>query len=247
MIRRSVFADKLSEFPFVFGDEGVTSQRGRWRDYFATRTDNRVEEGSDRSPQTSSSFIPDPSSLLLEIGCYNAAFLARIAASHPNKNFIGLDWKARPLYLGAQGIAEQKLSNLALLRARAQELTTIFADGELDQIWLFHPDPFDNDRERPMRLMSQTFLLNVHRLLRAGGQFILKTDHLEYFETAIGLIQTDELSAHFHTELLSRDLWNDAAALTATRSFAFSGEKTFFETRFLRRKQPIYYLQIKRV
>jgi tRNA (guanine-N7-)-methyltransferase len=248
MTRRSVFADKLNAFSFVFVDEAAATHRGRWQQYFANRRTNAlscVEGGEGRDAATKAKDEADayPSSLILEIGCYNADFLSQIAERHARLHFIGLDWKARPLYLGAQQIAQRKLPNLALLRARAQELTTLFADGELEEIWLFHPDPFDNERERGMRLMSERFLGDVRRLLRRGGRLILKTDHSEYSETACALVRQAE---DLRIEYASGDFWNDRIARDAAGRFAFAGQTTLFEKRFIRRRQPIYYLQIRR-
>jgi tRNA (guanine-N7-)-methyltransferase len=259
MKRRSVFADKLKEFEsFAFGDESTTSHRGNWRSHFRERKDNspplaggvggggeRKDEGLRIKDESISSFIPHPSSLLLEIGCYDAQFLARIAAKHPNTNFIGLDWKARPLYLGAQQIADQQLSNLSLLRARAQDLTAIFADGELDEIWLLHPEPCDRENERANRLMSEPFLFDVHRLLSRGGRLVLKTDHREYFESTLALSRSPAIAKRFAIEFDSSDFWNDADLQRATPHLRLAGERTFYESRFVRKKQPIYFVTMR--
>lgn len=232
MTRRSVFADKLREFAFVWGDDDVFRHAGQWRARFP-----RVFQRS----SDAATLVRSP--LYLEIGCNNADFLARVAMKHPQIDFVGVDWKARPLYLGAQHIAEQSLANIALLRARAQELDRVFAPGELDEIWLFHPDPFDSDKDRPMRLMSPSFLHAVSRVLRPGGRFVLKTDHREYFEATRTLLAAVE--ERFVTEVESADLWTDAAAQRHAAGLALSGETTLFEQRFIRRHQPIHFISVQ--
>ena len=122
---RSAYANKLRDFPdFTFPDGDAFIRRGQWRSFFQERIgptfDNRI---------------------ILELGCADASLLTTVAAKHPTTAFIGLDWKCKPLYDGATRITTLNLSNIALLRSRAQDILEIFGEREVDEIWLFHPDP----------------------------------------------------------------------------------------------------------
>lgn len=245
MKRRSPFADKLHAFAdFAFGDEHTTRHRGKWRAFFAERERDLITYDDAATDLSVVKTDNDRRRLILEIGCFTAEFLTRIARSHPAAGFIGLDWKAKAMFQAAQHVESQAVRNVALLRAHAQDLSAIFEDGELDEIWLFHPDPFDDPRDAVMRLMSAAFLSNAHRLLRTGGRLILKTDHAEYFETSRALLEESRDAFEIDTE--STDFWRDEAALRSADARAFAGESTLFESRFVRRNQPIYYLDAKR-
>src|SRR5687768_7306042 len=158
--RRSVYADRLLEFPdIVFSDGRQFSKRGRWREHF----------GLDK--------------LIFEIGCNDAGLLASVAAKHPSVAFLGIDWKCRALHDAASRVDAAGLRNVALLHGRAQEIRKFFADSEIDEVWVFHPDPCDKPDELPNRLLAEPFLLDVHQVLRdTESALILKTDHREYFE-----------------------------------------------------------------
>ena len=185
--RRSAFADRLLEFPdFVFSDGREFSKRGAWRDYFASRMS--AESGEPASPTR-------PHQLIFEIGCNDAALLARVAAKHPATAFIGIDWKYRALHAAAERVAAAGLRNVALLHGRGQDVSKIFADGEVDEVWVFHPDPCDKPRELPNRLIGEPFLLDVHRVLRDGRSLILKTDHPGYYQWVLGLLGLPEPEA----------------------------------------------------
>ena len=159
--RRSAFADRLLEFPdFVFSDGREFLHRGRWREFFAAR----IGDSSDGR-------------VIFEIGCNDAGLLAAVAAKYPTTAFIGIDWKARALHAAAERVAAAELRNVALLHGRAQDIRRLFADGELDEVWVFHPEPLDNPRELPNRLIAEPFLIDVHHTLRDGGPLVLKTDH----------------------------------------------------------------------
>lgn len=265
--RRSAFADRLHEFPdFVFSDGPEFQRRGIWHGFFRTRI------GS-----------PFDGRIIFEIGCNDAALLARVAAKHPATAFIGIDWKCRALHTGATHIAAAGLRNVVLLHGRAQDLRRFFADGELHELWLFHPDPCDKPPELQNRLMTESFLLDVHAVLRAGGALVLKTDHAGYYQWVLGLFGLPEpdvfrharerketaagrvrmrvrdlmspenvpapstaLAQQFEVSAHSADFWNDDAARRASAARCFAGEATAFETRFVHKRLPIYYLEVKK-
>jgi tRNA (guanine-N7-)-methyltransferase len=222
--RRSLFADRLLQFPdFVFSDGREFQHRGRWREHFGGTEGRRV---------------------VFEIGCNDAGLLAGVAAKHPQTAFIGIDWKPRAVHAAAERIAAAQLQNVALLHARAQDIRRLVADGELDEIWLFQPEPLDTPRELKNRLITKPFLRDVHYVLKLGGALVLKTDHRGYFDAALELLQG--MTGCFETTLVSRDFWNDSVAQSAVADHAFAGEMTAFESRFVRRRKPIHFVTIRR-
>ncbi|MEA2711801.1 MAG: tRNA (guanine-N7-)-methyltransferase [Phycisphaerales bacterium] len=226
--RRSVYADRLLEFrDFVFSDGAEFQPRGAWRDFFNSRIgptfDGRV---------------------IFEIGCNDGGLLARVAAKYPATAFIGIDWKYRALHSAAERVAAAGLRNVALLHGRAQDIRRLFADGELDEVWVFHPEPCDNPRELPNRLLAEPFLLNVHHVLRDAGSLILKTDHRGYFDSVLELL--GGMNDRFDAGVVSTDFWADSTAQSAVAARAFAGEVTAFEQRFVRKRKPIYFFEIRR-
>jgi tRNA (guanine-N7-)-methyltransferase len=224
--RRSVFADRLLEFrEFTFSDGAEFLRRGAWREFFGSHVgaafDGRV---------------------ILEIGCNDGALLARVAARHPTTAFIGIDWKCRALHTAAERIAGAGLSNVALLHGRAQDIGRFFADDELDEVWIFHPDPCDKPNELRNRLFAKPFLLDAHRVMRRGASLILKTDHRGYFEAS--LAELASVAGHFELTASTSDFWNDAPVRRRSAARCFAEESSFFEDRFRRKRLPIHYLEI---
>lgn len=218
-LSRSIHAGRLAGFSeFVFADAEATRVCGRWRELFGQRIGDRFD-----------------GRVILEIGCFDARFLSTIAAAHSGTAFVGLDWKCKPLCDGADRIVEQSIRNVALLRARAQDIARLFSPGELDEIWIFHPEPCAEPRQRKNRLLAAPFICDARRALSEGGSIHLKTDHREYYESTLATISDPA----FH----SPDFWNDPAALARTRDRAFAGHVTVYEQRFLKKKQPIYYVE----
>jgi tRNA (guanine-N7-)-methyltransferase len=225
--RRSVFADRLLDFPdLVFSDGRELQHRGRWHEFFAARIGGSFD-----------------GRLILDIGCNDAGLLATVAAKHASTAFIGIDWKPRALHTAAGRIAAEALKNVALLHARAQDIRRIFGDHELDEIWIFHPEPLDTARELKNRLLAEPFLIDAHEVLRDGGSLILKTDHAGYFDAVAELLAA--LSDRFAIDLSSRDYWNDPTVQSATAGDTHAGEMTAFESRFVRKRKPIYFMKIR--
>lgn len=230
--RRSVFADRLLEFPdVVFSDGRETAHRGRWRDVFGARM----------GPSFGGRII-------VEIGCNDATLLASVAAAHPATAFAGIDWKCRALHTAAERVAAAGLRNVALLHGRGQGIRRHFGDGELDEAWVFHPDPCDKPQELPNRLIAEPFLLDVHAVLRptAESVLIVKTDHRPYYESSLALAECDDIQRHYSLSADSADFWKDEAILRHVARRAFAGHVTPYEERFRKKRKPIYYLELRR-
>ena len=273
--RRSIFADRLKPYAdFAFGDDAVSARRGRWAAFFRDRIGPTFDDH-----------------VVLEIGCADGDFLARLAARHPATAFIGLDWKFKSLFLAAERVAAVGLRNVALLRGRGQDLSKMVGPGELDEMLLLHPDPFAEPDELPNRLFAEPFLIDAYTALRdQTGLLTLKTDHPGYYAWALALFGIDE-PAHFVAaraiaavdpslanllrgdprvrakDLLppsnrlpvstsatqrfevvadSFDFWRDPDAQRHTAERVFADERSFFEQRFMRKRQPIYYLDLRK-
>lgn len=256
--RRSAFADKLAEFDFVGVDERATARRGRWHDFFRDRIGARI-----------------PGRIVCEIGCADAATLSSMASKHPHVGFIGLDWKYKQLLAGAERVVAMKLSNVALVRLPARSIRDLFADGEVDELLVFHPEPCDRPEEAANRLLDERFLIDAHRVLRDGRSTLtLKTDHAGYYQWMLAqlglpepdwstpratrvrmrdLIPRDQMPAsveaitdRFDVIANALDFWHDKAATKYASTSVYAGEVTTFEQRFVRKRQPIFYLVLRK-
>ena len=65
--------------------------------------------------------------------------------------------------------------------------------AELDEIWVFHPDPCDRPQELKNRLIAEPFLIDAHAALRQpGSRVAIKTDHPGYYQWLLGLLGLPE-------------------------------------------------------
>lgn len=131
----------------------------------------------------------------LEIGTGKGAFLLARAAARPELNFLGLERVHAYCHYAADRLCRAGLPNVRMLRTEASPFfDSCLAEGSLWRVHIYFPDPWPKRRHHRRRLMQPPFLVNVRRTLRPGGQLLLVTDHLEYFEYIQAVMsEVDEL------------------------------------------------------
>ncbi|MBF0208305.1 MAG: tRNA (guanosine(46)-N7)-methyltransferase TrmB [Oligoflexia bacterium] len=198
--------------------------------------------------------------LHLEIGSGYGEFMINFCAQNPHINFVGLDYRfkrsfqvARKLSLTGAGtaIAENPPGFFRFLRAKGERISFIFAENEVDVIYLFFPDPWPKNRHHKKRLLQRSFLENACKVLRPGGLIYIKTDHDGYYQWMLdSIFKFDHMRILFST----CDLWGtfdtlsvlSAAGSTANCNFAqqehlsfLRWTKTKFEEIFLQQNIKI--------
>jgi tRNA (guanine-N7-)-methyltransferase len=151
------------DLPLLYGPamEGLP---GQWRQRFA--------ESMGRTPDQ----------LLLEIGSHFGEVILKMAAEHPNTALIGMDITFKRVVKLAQKSQSLGQKNLLSVLCNAKALDQVFADGELDGIFIFFPDPWaQKKRQMKNRLVNQDFVQVLHRKLKPGGFFWFKTDCEPYY------------------------------------------------------------------
>ena len=79
--------------------------------------------------------------IVLELGCGRGEYTVGLAQRYPEKNFIGIDIKGARLWKGAKYATEKPLPNVAFIRTRIEFITSLFAPGEVAEIWITFADP----------------------------------------------------------------------------------------------------------
>ena len=135
------------------------SCRGRWREVF----------GNDAP-------------IYLEIGCGKGRFIIETARRNPDINYLAIEREEGALIMATEKAMELSLPNLQFLDVDAAGLTNIFADGEIDRIYLNFSDPWPPNRQRKRRLTHSNFLALYDCVLAKNGQVHFKTDNQHLFE-----------------------------------------------------------------
>lgn len=202
--------DRFRSLPNCFPDP--VAQKGRWEDYFG-----------------------NTNPLHIEPGCGKAELSLGLAQANPDINFLAIDLKSDRLCRGADLALAAGLTNLAFLRMNALALPETFLPESIDRVWLTFPDPFPKDRDEKKRLTNPTFLEIYQRLLKPGGEVLLKTDN-----DGLAAYTLEVLANHsIPVSGSSNDLHRETPLPEIARYL------TAFEKKFLNRNKNIHYLRFE--
>jgi len=118
----------------------------------------------------------------VEIGVGKGTFLTARGAARPEVNFIGVEYARAYAHHAADRFRRRGLSNTRMLHTDAGVLfRDCMPDESLQRVHIYFPDPWPKRRHKRRRLIQPPFAREVVRTLKPGGQFIVVTDHMDYF------------------------------------------------------------------
>ena len=119
--------------------------------------------------------------LVVEIGFGNGEALRHAAAHEPDRDFIGIEVHQPGVGRLLNALEQAGLENVRVYNHDAVEvLRDEVADGSLDEVRIWFPDPWHKKRHHKRRLLQAPFVDLVARKLRVGGLLHLATDWQDY-------------------------------------------------------------------
>lgn len=127
---------------------------------------------------------------ILEIGFGMGESTAHIAEKHPQIDYLGVEVHTPGVGSLLKQIGERGLNNLRIIQHDAVEvLNQMIADGSLDGVHIFFPDPWHKKRHHKRRLIQAPFIDLLSRKLKAGAYLHVATDWQEYAEWVLEILQ----------------------------------------------------------
>ncbi|PPU13359.1 tRNA (guanosine(46)-N7)-methyltransferase TrmB [Xanthomonas arboricola pv. corylina] len=124
-----------------------------------------------------------PAPKVLEIGFGNGAALRFAAQQDPSRDYIGIEVHAPGVGRLLNALDEDGSTHVRLYHHDAVEvLQHEIADGALDEVRIYFPDPWHKKRHNKRRLIQPAFAQLVVRKLRDGGRLHAATDWADYAE-----------------------------------------------------------------
>jgi tRNA (guanine-N7-)-methyltransferase len=125
--------------------------------------------------------------LEVELGSGDATFLVAMAHQFPDRDFLGVERMFGRVEKTMRKITRRKLTNAKVMRLEsAYTCAWLLPAGSVSRLHLLCPDPWPKKKHHRHRLVnSAEFLDGLTRVLQPGGEFLLKTDHEEYFQDAL--------------------------------------------------------------
>ncbi|MBS1984851.1 MAG: hypothetical protein JST16_11840 [Bdellovibrionales bacterium] len=180
------------------------------------------------APLSLVSLLPEKRSdwLEIEIGPGKGEFLARRAAQYPDRYFVGIDRRADRTDLTRRKLERMPDAgaNWMVLREDARG----FLEAGLPSIQVFHiyhPDPWPKTRHHKHRFFRSPDAKRWAEAIVSGGEYRLSTDHREYFEEMIDIVNSWGL---LRLEFLYR------------KTHELGEAQSHFEGIFLNKREPVY-------
>ncbi|MBQ8031277.1 MAG: tRNA (guanosine(46)-N7)-methyltransferase TrmB [Butyrivibrio sp.] len=171
----------------------------------------------------------------VEIGMGKGRFLMDMAQLHPDINYIGIEKYSSVLLRALQKQEQLLLPNIIFIRMDAEDITEVFAPGEVDRIYLNFSDPWPKDRHAKRRLPSRQFLDRYDKILVPEGVVEFKTDNRDLFMFALDEVEP----AGWTLDAVTYDLHHDEKMMVGN-------VMTEYEERFSQAGNPIYKYIISR-
>jgi tRNA (guanine-N7-)-methyltransferase len=126
---------------------------------------------------------------VVEIGFGMGGSLLEMVEAQPDTDFIGIE--VHPPGVGSliNAAQEKNISNLRVYLADATDvLNECFADGSLDRVQIYFPDPWHKKKHNKRRIIQPKFLQLIREKLRLGGVVHMATDWQPYAEQMLELV-----------------------------------------------------------
>ena len=141
----------------------------------------------------------------IEVGMGKGKFLHELAKENPEINYIGIEKYSSVLLRAIQKMETDPLPNLRFIRMDAEEISEVFAEEEIDRIYLNFSDPWPKDRHAKRRLPSREFLKRYDTFLKKDGILEFKTDNRGLFEFSLEEVKESD----WNLEVCTFDLHHD--------------------------------------
>lgn len=176
----------------------------------------------------------------VELGMGKGRFISELSDKHPEINFIGIDMydelvrRAGEKARLARGLPEDagRVPNLGLALFNIEHIEDMFAEGEIERIYLNFSDPWPKKRHARRRLTHEGFLKKYSNILNDNGEIHFKTDSRSLFEFSLNSfsdagLRMRNISLHLHEDGLREDM-----------------VQTEYELKFYNQGMPIYRCEV---
>lgn len=180
------------------------------------------------------SLMPECNQLCVDVGCGKGLWTSAAAKAWPESLFIGVDHELMCISFAAEqaavgGVASSGWAkttdedfvapdNLRFVCAPASALGDLFAEGEINHLFLNYPTPFPKKKETANRIVNEHHLRIYERLLAPQGVLHFKTDSQPLFDYALDQLK----QTRFEVVALTRDLYGETLSTKNLSGFTDS-------------------------
>jgi len=167
----------------------------------------------------------------LEIGIGTGIHFSQLCLKNPDRCFIGIELKYKPLIQSIRRARKNKLKNMKGLRYNAKAIEDLFEKEEIDNVYLHFPDPWLKKKsQKKHQLIQADFCKKLYDIQKNSSFLEFKTDSLKYFKASLKYFK----QAGYKVETINKDLY-------LNKNLALTHEMSQFELIFFKKQEPIKY------
>lgn len=150
----------------------------------------------------------------IEVGMGKGRFIVDLALQNPQINYIGIEKYSSVLIRALEKRSQLEIENLYFIRMDAEEINEVFAENEVDRVYLNFSDPWPKDRHAKRRLTSVQFLARYDQLLVPEGRIEFKTDNQDLFTFSLESVAEAGWQLLYETRDLHHSEYNAGNIMT---------------------------------
>ncbi|MCX7338829.1 MAG: tRNA (guanosine(46)-N7)-methyltransferase TrmB [Alphaproteobacteria bacterium] len=128
--------------------------------------------------------------LWIEIGFGGGEHLCQQALQNPDVMFIGCEPFVNGVASLLKLIHHHTLKNVLIYQDDARLLLRTIPNQSCERIFLLFPDPWPKKRHHKRRFIQDDTLVEIHRVLKRGGEWRIATDHADYRQWVIDMFSS---------------------------------------------------------
>jgi len=212
MVKNNPYIEKIESHPKIISSQDEAyKNKWKWKDFFWNNKEIR-----------------------LEIWTWLWNFFAFETSRKKDKNFIWMEIKYKRCFKTAEKAIQNWSEDFIIIKDFGQNIDKIFEENEVEQTYIFFPDPWPKDRHAKHRIMQSEFLAKLHNITKNNWKVIYKTDHKQYFEDTLELIKKEGI---WEVWIVSFDYENELEKVHSKKSL------TEFEVIFRNKEINICYAE----
>jgi len=142
--------------------------------------------------------------LFLELGCGKGKFCTQTATDNPDALYVAVERDKSVILAAIEKAHNAELPNLFFINCDVNNIEDMFAEDEVDRIYINFCDPWNRRNKPKRRLTYRDFLSKYKILLKNGGQIRFKTDNDDLYDFSLEEFKV----SGFTLSELTRDLHN---------------------------------------
>lgn len=128
-------------------------------------------------------------SVAIDMGCGHGDYMLAHCPDDRNVQWIGIDISRKRAIKTEQRLLRANNNNFILFADDGQDVLSIFPKNFVDIIHINFPDPWLRDRQWKNRLFRPSFVADIVRVLKPGGQLSFVTDIREYADSVAHILE----------------------------------------------------------